>query len=249
MKEATAGKAKAKALMLGGEASGGAQQRTTLGIMKRSVGKPGAVGRTETEKEKTKMRERQRRAITTNIFHGLRKHGGYHLSPRADINEVLRELAKEAGWIVQPDGTTYRSSHGTSCCPLCGSWRTSNNSTTPSSTVMVGSGGEYCSTTASPVRDSTMNNRSNNKIGGEPTILSSLFVSGGVGRSPDADIPLDQLYMYESEFTGVLHHPNLSAGGGGPLGLGPTYNPQPLYAQEARASNQNTPVGSPLRRA
>jgi hypothetical protein len=65
--------------------------------------------RTESEKEKTKMRERQRRAITTNIFHGLRKHGGYRLSPRADINEVLRELAKEAGWVVLPDGTTYRS--------------------------------------------------------------------------------------------------------------------------------------------
>jgi hypothetical protein len=55
------------------------------------------------------MRERQRRAITTNIFHGHRKHGGYRLSPRADINEVLRELAKEAGWVVLPNGTTYRS--------------------------------------------------------------------------------------------------------------------------------------------
>jgi lauroyl/myristoyl acyltransferase len=57
-----------------------------------------------------KMMERQTRAITTNIFHGLRKHGGYLLSPRADINEVLRELAKEAGWVVLPDDTTYRSS-------------------------------------------------------------------------------------------------------------------------------------------
>lgn len=66
--------------------------------------------RSESEKEKTKMRERQRRAITSNIFHGLRKHGSYRLSPRADINEVLRELAKEAGWVVEPDGTTYRSS-------------------------------------------------------------------------------------------------------------------------------------------
>lgn len=66
-------------------------------------------GRSEIEKEKTKMRERQRRAITGKIFHGLRKHGGYTLSPRADINEVLRQLAKEAGWIVEPDGTTYRA--------------------------------------------------------------------------------------------------------------------------------------------
>ena len=62
------------------------------------------------EKEKTKMRERNRRAITTKIFQGLRKHGGYNLAPRADINEVLRCLAAEAGWIVHPDGTTYRAS-------------------------------------------------------------------------------------------------------------------------------------------
>ena len=56
------------------------------------------------------MRERQRRAITGKIFHGLRKHGGYRLSPRADINEVLRNLAAEAGWTVHSDGTTFRAS-------------------------------------------------------------------------------------------------------------------------------------------
>ncbi|EFJ23437.1 hypothetical protein SELMODRAFT_415870 [Selaginella moellendorffii] len=60
------------------------------------------------EKEKTKIRERHRRAITTRIFTGLRKHGGYNLPPRADINDVLRALAGEAGWIVETDGTTYR---------------------------------------------------------------------------------------------------------------------------------------------
>ena len=76
--------------------------------------------RSETEKHKTKMRERQRRAITTNIFLGLRKQGGYRLSPRADINQVLRHLANEAGWIVDPDGTTYRSSASVpSLFPLC----------------------------------------------------------------------------------------------------------------------------------
>jgi hypothetical protein len=31
------------------------------------------------EKEKTKLRERQRRAITTKIFTGLRKYGGFNL--------------------------------------------------------------------------------------------------------------------------------------------------------------------------
>lgn len=61
------------------------------------------------EKEKTKLRERHRRSITTKIFNGLRKYGGYNLPPRADINDVLRALANEAGWIVEPDGTTYRA--------------------------------------------------------------------------------------------------------------------------------------------
>lgn len=61
------------------------------------------------EKEKTKIRERNRRSITTKIFQGLRKYGGYNLAPRADINEVLRCLAAEAGWTVEEDGTTYRS--------------------------------------------------------------------------------------------------------------------------------------------
>ncbi|XP_024391346.1 uncharacterized protein [Physcomitrium patens] len=63
------------------------------------------------EKEKTKLRERQRRAITTKIFAGLRKYGGYNLPPRADINDVLKALASEAGWVVEPDGNTYRSQH------------------------------------------------------------------------------------------------------------------------------------------
>lgn len=61
------------------------------------------------EKEKTKLRERQRRAITTKIFAGLRKHGGYNLPPRADINDVLKALAQEAGWTVEADGNTYRN--------------------------------------------------------------------------------------------------------------------------------------------
>lgn len=66
--------------------------------------------RSASDKEKTKLRERQRRGITTKIFNGLRKHGGYNLPPRADINDVLRELAREAGWVVESDGTTYRTS-------------------------------------------------------------------------------------------------------------------------------------------
>lgn len=61
------------------------------------------------EKERTKIRERQRRAITGKILAGLRRHGNYNLRVRADINDVISALAKEAGWVVLPDGTTFPS--------------------------------------------------------------------------------------------------------------------------------------------
>ncbi|XP_074568636.1 uncharacterized protein LOC141825144 [Curcuma longa] len=76
------------------------------GGAKSSVG--GEQGKAEREREKTKLRERLRRSITSKIMEGLRKHGGYDLPGRADINDVLRALAAEAGWVVEPDGTTYR---------------------------------------------------------------------------------------------------------------------------------------------
>ncbi|GAB2271701.1 Beta-amylase 7 [Dionaea muscipula] len=59
------------------------------------------------EKERTKLRERHRRAITAKILAGLRWHGNYNLRVRADINDVIAALAREAGWIVLPDGTTF----------------------------------------------------------------------------------------------------------------------------------------------
>ncbi|WOH09476.1 hypothetical protein DCAR_0728933 [Daucus carota subsp. sativus] len=66
------------------------------------------------EKERTKLRERQRRAITAKILTGLRRHGNYNLRVRADINDVIAALAREAGWVVLPDGTTFPSrSQGT----------------------------------------------------------------------------------------------------------------------------------------
>ena len=61
------------------------------------------------EKERTKLRERHRRAITARILAGLRRHGNYNLRVRADINDVIAALAKEAGWMVLPDGTTFPS--------------------------------------------------------------------------------------------------------------------------------------------
>lgn len=74
----------------------------------------GRRSRGQEEKERTKMRERHRRAITARILGGLRKHGNYNLRVRADINEVIAALAREAGWVVLPDGTTFPSSSSSS---------------------------------------------------------------------------------------------------------------------------------------
>lgn len=67
------------------------------------------------EKERTKLRERHRRAITARILAGLRRHGNYNLRVRADINDVIAALAREAGWIVLPDGTTFPSRSQVRC--------------------------------------------------------------------------------------------------------------------------------------
>ncbi|CAK9324440.1 unnamed protein product [Citrullus colocynthis] len=64
----------------------------------------------EKEKERTKLRERHRRAITSRILAGLRQYGNFPLPARADMNDVLAALAREAGWVVEADGTTYRQS-------------------------------------------------------------------------------------------------------------------------------------------
>ncbi|KAI7736695.1 hypothetical protein M8C21_004283 [Ambrosia artemisiifolia] len=66
------------------------------------------------ERENNKRRERRRRAISAKIFAGLRRYGNYKLPKHCDNNEVLKALADEAGWTVEPDGTTYRKG----CKPL-----------------------------------------------------------------------------------------------------------------------------------
>lgn len=76
------------------------------------VGTPGGGSRRcrpLEEKERTKLRERHRRAITARILAGLRRHGNYNLRVRADINDVIAALAREAGWVVLPDGTAFPS--------------------------------------------------------------------------------------------------------------------------------------------
>lgn len=60
------------------------------------------------ERENNRRRERRRRAIAAKIYAGLRMYGNYKLPKHCDNNEVLKALCSEAGWIVEPDGTTYR---------------------------------------------------------------------------------------------------------------------------------------------
>ncbi|KAJ6751865.1 hypothetical protein OIU85_002296 [Salix viminalis] len=179
-------------------------------------------GRSESDKERTKLRERERRAITTRIFHGLRKFGGYHLSRRSDINQVLRELAKEAGWVVEPDGTTYRYKV-VSRCPTCGVVpNTSTNATpTTSSTVIACGGGGLLSNHVAALQ------------------YRSHSCTGDV----DNNNPL-AFYMYNGPASG-LHHPSTAAiaGGGMKVQIPSQRQLQGTYIQEARASNQNTPVG------
>ncbi|KAG8058549.1 hypothetical protein GUJ93_ZPchr0002g24958 [Zizania palustris] len=60
------------------------------------------------ERENNRRRERRRRAIAAKIYTGLRAYGNYSLPKHCDNNEVLKALCNEAGWAVEPDGTTYR---------------------------------------------------------------------------------------------------------------------------------------------
>lgn len=74
------------------------------------------------ERENNKIRERRRRAITAKIFSGLRTHGNYTLPKHCDNNEVLRALCSQAGWNVEPDGTTYPEVYVLSVYSSFNSW-------------------------------------------------------------------------------------------------------------------------------
>jgi brassinosteroid resistant 1/2 len=78
----------------------------------------GGLGRTPTwkERENNKRRERRRRAIAAKIFTGLRALGNYKLPKHCDNNEVLKALCREAGWVVEDDGTTYRKVRDIDLC-------------------------------------------------------------------------------------------------------------------------------------
>ncbi|KAJ6949854.1 hypothetical protein NC651_003743 [Populus alba x Populus x berolinensis] len=221
--------------------------------MKRDGSSTSSSGRSESDKERTKLRERQRRAITTRIFHGLRKYGGYQLSPRSDINQVLRELAKEAGWVVEPDGTTYRYKV-VSRCPTCGVIPNTSTNTTPttSSTVIACGGGGDCSPTTSPrcnIDPTMINPYNNNSHAGSTSLYGHEHgYTGSCTGDVDSNNPL-AFYMYNGLASG-LHHPSTATaaaaiiGGGMKVQVPSQQQLQGTYIHEARASNQNTPLGS-----
>lgn len=59
------------------------------------------------ERENNRRRERRRRAIAAKIYGGLRAQANFNIQKHCDNNEVLKALCAQAGWIVEPDGTTY----------------------------------------------------------------------------------------------------------------------------------------------
>ncbi|KAM7271408.1 hypothetical protein ACFE04_030622 [Oxalis oulophora] len=217
-------------------------KEATVGRLSGTTSSGGVGGRSESDKEKTKMRERQRRAITSKIFHGLRKHGGYSLPPRADINEVLRELAKEAGWVIEPDGTTYRSSKVLKSCPVC--CTKTSTTPTPASSTVIGGGGD-CSRTASPLR--VLVEESMGNVMTSSTMTTSMnhipyFPTGNVSSGNCSDLPVASLYMY----AGIPGGFNIISEPSKPWEAGASNQNSTIPPWEVMASNENTPVGSPL---
>eukprot|EP00250_Pteridium_aquilinum_P017618 c23707_g1_i1 orf=107-1675(+) len=73
---------------------------------------------TNRERENNKRRERERRAVTARIFTGLRHYGNYKLPKHCDNNEVLKALCRDAGWMVEDDGTIYKKEGNTNPYPF-----------------------------------------------------------------------------------------------------------------------------------
>ncbi|WOK99517.1 hypothetical protein Cni_G08229 [Canna indica] len=143
--------------------------------------------KTEKEKEKTRLRERKRRSITSNIFKGLRKHGGYNLPARADINDVLRALAGEAGWVVEPDGTTYRATEKVTL-PSSNTGERSGTGTRFATCRLLGGGGNG---------------------GGESSVAAAL--RGSPQPAPARGLVLSPLRSHGS-FGGAVHFEDLCVG-------------------------------------
>ena len=128
---------------------------------------------------------------------------------------------------------------------MCGAARSRASAPpTPTSSVVFagggGGGGGESSTTASPSRFAV----------GDPAIAAPsptlCNVSSSGMSSVDGDIPMAALYSMYGGFSGGLQQYSSAIFHG--EGASPAAFQQ-HQLQEARASNQNTPVGSPLHRA
>ncbi|KAG9439124.1 hypothetical protein H6P81_019289 [Aristolochia fimbriata] len=225
--------------------------------------------RSASDKEKTKLRERKRRAITTKIFHGLRRHGGYKLPPRADINDVLRHLAGEAGWVIESDGTTYRTKGPVPHqCPACGYCGVSNTRSLPVATGSYaigcgGGGGGDCSTTASPRQTAIIQQPSPSSSDAAAGAASGhrfdvVAASSSSNRVavPERDVSPalsmgDEVAAYliggteAQRLTSAYYGAQNGVAGGADAFVMISGQHQKAYLQEARASNRSTPIGSP----
>lgn len=146
-------------------------------------------------------------------------------------------------------------------CPTCGVIpnTSTNTTTTTSSTVIAcggggGGGGGDCSPTTSPrcnIDPTMINPYNNNSHAGSTSLYGHEHGSAG-GCTGDVDNNNSlAFYMYNGLASG-LHHPSTATataaaaiiGGGMKVQVPSQQQLQGTYIQEARASNQNTPVGS-----
>ncbi|PSR98648.1 BES1/BZR1 protein [Actinidia chinensis var. chinensis] len=158
------------------------------------------------ERENNKRRERRRRAIAAKIYAGLRMYGNFQLPKHCDNNEVLKALCREAGWIVEEDGTTYRKGckpvermdiiGGSASASPCSSYQqspcASYNPSPPSSAIPSPVSSHYAANTISNVANTISNADPNSLIPWLKNLSSSgsfkfhhhLFMHGGSISAP-----------------------------------------------------------------
>ncbi|XP_031132169.1 BES1/BZR1 homolog protein 4-like [Ipomoea triloba] len=146
------------------------------------------------ERENNKRRERRRRAIAAKIFAGLRMYGNYKLPKHCDNNEVLKALCKEAGWIVEEDGTTYRKGcKPTERMDIMGS----SVSVSPCSSYQPSQGPSYNPSPASSSFPSPVSSRyiTNNNNDTDPNSLIPWLKNLSSGSSPSSSKLPHHLYI------------------------------------------------------
>lgn len=128
---------------------------------------------------------------------GLRTYGNYKLPKHCDNNEVLKALADEAGWTVEPDGTTYRKGckpmermdiGGSASASPCSSYQpspyASYHPSPPSSSIASPSSSSYAT---NPHPDSLipwLKNLSSSSSSSISTKLPHLYIHAGSISAP-----------------------------------------------------------------